>query len=378
MKNTLIVILVALASSGLFAQDFVDTLMSSGQERVYRVHLPNGTAPVTPVPVVMAFHGLGDNMNNFSNIGFSQLSNTEDFIVVYPQASVLPGLGAGWRIGTPLDGGISDVDFVAQMLDSLRAEYTIDDDRIYATGFSMGGFMSHLLACELNDQIAAIAAHSGTMGTSKLGSCTNALKTPVMHLHGTGDGTIEYPGGNFFSVFPYQGARDMTDLWADLNECNAASDSSRVPDTMSDGFTIDQFTYTDCKDSTEVILYRVNGFPHNWLFNNNDISATPVIWEFFKKHTLENRKTPTTSIVGYDMAGLKIYPNPVNDQLNIELGTLGEEVAIELFDNMGRLLQSHTGVTGRQTLQRALLPAGLYFVKVRSSAGAMVQKVVFN
>ena len=49
------------------------------------------------------------------------------------------------------------------MTDVLVEKYKVDKDRIFATGWSNGGYMSYRLACELSDRIAGIAPFVGAL-----------------------------------------------------------------------------------------------------------------------------------------------------------------------------------------------------------------------
>lgn len=63
-----------------------------------------------------------------------------------------------------------------------------------------------------------------------------------------------------------------------------------------DGSTATRETYTDCRDATAVVLYRVEGGGHTWPGGrqylservvgpvNRDVDATRVIWDFFAAH----------------------------------------------------------------------------------------------
>jgi poly(3-hydroxybutyrate) depolymerase len=76
------------------------------------------------------------------------------------------------------------------MLDQiLIPQYCVDSRRIYATGFSNGGYFSHRLACELSDRIAAISAVGGVNG---MPTCNPTRPISVLQTHGTTDGVIDY------------------------------------------------------------------------------------------------------------------------------------------------------------------------------------------
>ena len=85
---------------------------------------------------------------------------------------------------------MDDLGFTAALIDSLSAEYSINQDRIYSTGMSNGGFMSYHLACELSERIAAIASVTGTMNVNQPATCSPGHPMPVMEIHGTADATV--------------------------------------------------------------------------------------------------------------------------------------------------------------------------------------------
>jgi poly(3-hydroxybutyrate) depolymerase len=67
------------------------TMMGSGIERTFRVHLPTGYRNSTPAPLVAIFHGWGGNENEFlSNKVVTSEANRRGYILVAPR-----GLGSG-------------------------------------------------------------------------------------------------------------------------------------------------------------------------------------------------------------------------------------------------------------------------------------------
>lgn len=53
---------------------------------------------------------------------------------------------------------VDDIGLLSALIDTISSEYAIDQDRIYSTGMSNGGFMSYELACFLSARITAIAS----------------------------------------------------------------------------------------------------------------------------------------------------------------------------------------------------------------------------
>ena len=86
--------------------------------------------------------------------GFAALAEVDGFIVAWPQGHALT-----WSSGQPYTSfeGLDDVGFIRAMVAAIGAGNTIDEGRIYATGHSCGGAMTHRLACEAADLFAAAA-----------------------------------------------------------------------------------------------------------------------------------------------------------------------------------------------------------------------------
>jgi poly(3-hydroxybutyrate) depolymerase len=75
-------ILAIFLSLVFFSQAQINKTMSfEGTTRDYKEYVPTIYTGSTAVPVVFCLHGLGDNMNNFSNIGMHQLAEIDNFIV---------------------------------------------------------------------------------------------------------------------------------------------------------------------------------------------------------------------------------------------------------------------------------------------------------
>lgn len=149
-------------------------------------------APSTPqggrkVPLVFSFHGRGDNMQNFQHTNLHRA--WPDAIVVYCQG--LPTRAGGGLSGWQVERGQDhdrDLKFVDRALASLRRQYPIDDDRIYATGFSNGGMFTYLLWAERPSVFAAYAPNAARLRPSV------QLKEPrpLFHIAGERDQQVAF------------------------------------------------------------------------------------------------------------------------------------------------------------------------------------------
>jgi len=130
----------------------------NGATREAIVQAPDTAATGEPLPLVLSFHGYGDNMENF------QHTNVH---VVWPEAVVVYFQGlerSVFRARQGLRGWVTepgpsnrDLALVDVAVASLKERFRIDDDRIYATGYSNGGGFTYLLWSERAEMFAGFA-----------------------------------------------------------------------------------------------------------------------------------------------------------------------------------------------------------------------------
>jgi polyhydroxybutyrate depolymerase len=281
-KSCFLLIVLMLGFTQVFAQFSNKTINVGADVRSYRQYLPTGFNAISEpgIPLVVALHGLGDNMTNFSNVGFSPIADTARFIVVYPQGALNGWSQTAWNNGTLLSSSVDDIGFLSMLIDTMKVKYNIDLNRVYFTGFSMGGIMTYHMICALPSRIAAIASVSGTMSDADISGCDPNRPVPVMHMHGTADGTVPYGTGALptLSLVPA-----TLSFWQNNNGCGDSTIYS-LPDVASDGITVDTMVFNTC--GAPLIHWRENGADHQWLYTPvNDVDATKQIWLFFRDKT---------------------------------------------------------------------------------------------
>ncbi len=181
-------------------------LPSGGRERTYRLFVPAKYDGRTALPLVLDMHGSGGNAaGQAGNSRFEALAEREGVLVATLQAGAE---GNRWNVPVTAERP-DDVRYVSDVIDHVAARVCTDVARVYATGFSGGARMSSLLACKLNNRIAAIAPMSGLRWP---GPCEGRA-IPVLTLHGladpqnTYDGHVEGRGGEW--VERARGARRL-------------------------------------------------------------------------------------------------------------------------------------------------------------------------
>jgi polyhydroxybutyrate depolymerase len=150
---------------------------------------PSKKDPSGKVPVILAFHGHGDTMINFAGVGFEDAMPTA--VVVYPQGlptnpSADPR-GFGW-VYTDAPDGQRDLKFVDAMLATLHTKFKVDDQRIYAAGFSNGAMFTYVLWGTKAKTFAAFAAVAGRI----IPAVHITEPKPIIQIAGSQDRTVPY------------------------------------------------------------------------------------------------------------------------------------------------------------------------------------------
>lgn len=373
MKRILPVLVLLFGFYSMNAQSTMDGSLSfGGATRTYKLHLPPGHGSGTQFPLVIFMHGLGDSGNGImTGTGFNYTADTAGFIVVYPDAGDVPFFGPAWNNGTipSIFTLPDDVGFISALIDDLAGSYDVDLERVYATGFSMGGIMAHHLGCELDNKVAAIASIAGTMAVSIEASCSPERAVPVMHIHGDVDTVVPYAGNPTLFLTSVDATLNT---WVGEDMCPTTADTTAMPDIAMDGLTVDKIHYDPCVDGTEVLHYKVYGAYHNYFLTGFDINYNREIWNFFRGHDLNDGVAISREGL-IDPGAIQAWPNPVFDYLNLEIEDTPID-QVEAFDLNGRLVHKQQDNLNKIDLQD--LQGGFYFLKISSSKGQAMIRVL--
>ena len=157
------------------------------------------------VPLVLSFHGRGDDAQNFQYTGLH--TAWPDAVVVYFQGMAPRGGLAGWQVERG-ENNDRDLKLVDAALASLRKKYNVDENRIYATGFSNGAMFTYLLWAERPEVFAAYAPVAGRLRPS----VQPTQPRPLLHIAGERDTQVAFPDQKAAIVIAIgvNGVRDKT------------------------------------------------------------------------------------------------------------------------------------------------------------------------
>ena len=361
--STILLLLTGFAFSITAQQTINRSIVHDGIQRDYILYIPAIYDGSADAPLVLNFHGYGSTANEQMFYGdFRDIADTEGFLLVHPQGTILNG-DQNWNVGFPGSGNTTDdVGFTEALIDELANLYTINLDRVYATGMSNGGYMSFLLACKLSEKIAAVASVTGSMTPGTYNACNAQHPTPILQIHGTSDSTVPYNGDTWT-----RSIEDVISYWVNYNNCETNPRTTALADIdPSDGSTVEHIVYIDGDNGLTTEHMKVIGGGHTWpgsAFNfpgtNQDINASMEIWHFFSRFDING----TLSVNKFDKRQVIIYPNPTNSKINLSLN-FSEELNYKLFSSLGKLLIIGTIKTKNQEIDLSNLSPNIYYLKL--------------
>lgn len=386
MNNPLLfricLLLLAWAGAGkLAAQTNVITQVHSGaMMRDYRLYVPASYRPGVRVPLLLNIHALGSSAAFQEVYGdFRAIADTANFLILHPQGVINTNGQLQFNVFEgPASGGIDDTAFISALLDTICARYSVDTTRIYSTGMSNGGFMSYELACHLSGRIAAIAAVAGTQNVQRLATCTPQRPVPVLHIHGTADGSIPYNGFNQFAA-----VSEVLNFWLRFNGCPLTPTTTALPNLdPTDGCTAARQVWPTGRNGSVVEHIRIEGGDHTWPgalpplngspATNRDINASVEIWRFLRRFRL----LPEVPVAAAPIP-LHAWPNPVGttNRVTLATGVPIAPTAVQAFDALGRPVSVALTANsdGSLVLDTQMWRPGLYVVCV--TTGGSVERI---
>lgn len=286
---TLLLAVATVAQAALAPGNYERDLTVDGVARDYRLHVPPSYDGATSVPLVVNIHGFTSNAVQQEAISaILPIADAEGFVVVHPNG-IANAWNAGICCGNPT---LDDVGFLRTVVADVGAQVRIDPARIYVTGLSNGGAMSHRLACEAADLFAAAAPMAFPIPFVPLTGCQPSRPIAVMTGMGLTDVLVPYEGGGFPS------AAETFARWKAIDGCTSAQ-----PDQTEVLGASRCETYTQCDAGVETRLCSITArsfggsfFDGHVLYLNDDFDLTQSIWDFLSRFTLPD--PPAQAMVG--------------------------------------------------------------------------------
>ena len=257
----------------------LDTLQSGGIARTYEVHLPPNHETI-PSPVVILFHGTGGTGLDMRYLtAFDRDASVYGFLAVYPDAT------SDWAYGCSCTSaeanGVDDVQFVADLLDTLEADYGINRDSVFVAGFAEGAFMAQKAVCDATDTFAGLATVAATMSVPLAEACEPTREIPVLMLLGTEDTDFPWQGALDLGLKSVLAADTTAQFWATSNGCGDRLESVLLGTDYYYDFDVYREAFDACPENGDLVLYRMLGAGHGW--PDADFAASREIASFFAR-----------------------------------------------------------------------------------------------
>ena len=363
------------------------TILVDGFTREYIIHVPVIYDHSIQVPLVFMLHGTGGSGDDFyENHGWKELSEKENFIVVYPSALRYRIFTDGenktitkWNTSPDAEWvfqagetGADDIKFLRRIIEEMKQDYKIDAKRIYLNGFSNGGAMASKCAVEMSDVLAAVAENAASFYIDTV--YIPKRKLPVLFQVGNKD----YGPGNIGPEIP------LIYLDTLLSQAGIPIQNGkhfRIANNHIRNFNL-QSSYTIVGDTNQVVVATYlpknpgpgTGYEFKFILvkalahaypngENHFFDAPKVHWNWMQKFMVENT-VATKDEKNEALELVSFYPNP--SQNKIQFDTMTEWNIMNLN---GESIKKGFG----NEIDISNLPPAIYFLKMENKLRKLIK-----
>jgi polyhydroxybutyrate depolymerase len=264
---------VTCPTPALASGDTNKTVTVGSTSRTYILHVPTAYKGNSPVPLVVDFHPLGGSGSQEEGSSpYKAQTDPEGVVSAYPNGLSGPS-GAAWNVGPCCVANVDDVAFAKALVAQVETVACIDTKRVYAVGFSMGGGMSHYVACHAADIFAAVAPASFDLLQENEAGCTPPRPIAEISFRSSNDTVVPYAGGasSLVSGMPvtFLGAVGTFQKWSQIDSCTGSA-------TATDSNNCQY--YKSCGGGVQVGLCTMN--------TGHAPGNATIGWPFIKQFTL--------------------------------------------------------------------------------------------
>ena len=278
----------------------------------YRLFVPKNYDPNKKYPLTVTMHGVGERGDdNTRQVDLEDLVST--WIADDVQTEV-PHFVMGPQCPSSTYWGGAATEAVHLIIDSLKREFSLDTNRLYAVGLSMGARGVFNLLEERPGYFAAALACAGAGNNN---AAEKIGRTPLWAFHAAGDGVVDVSGTRtMVEAIENTGiefVRFVSESWTSSPGLNTYSDAIRNgtdPITMvaknPDGITYDSLKRA-VEGGAEYLYSELKGGDHRtgwmaafhhplvpgWLFSKSKEKPVEVV----AVHPLQRKRSGTKSLL---------------------------------------------------------------------------------
>jgi polyhydroxybutyrate depolymerase len=273
------------------------TFEMDGLEREILFTVPDGLSG--PVPLMLALHGVLEDATSMrkrvTRGRLDALADRYGFVVAYPSA-----WGRVWNLGEGLGADRlvpkrDDLAFLRRAIAEAGKRATIDPDRVFVAGYSMGGMVGLSLACKTPGLVRAVAVVASALPEMLRDDCRAHPPEGVLVINGTADDVVPFAGGPVISGplarMQLMGWERALSFFTRVNGCTGAA-QEKTWDEKSDRTVVTRRGWYNCRRGA-VEGYRVEGGGHRWPAGGPilpvtgattyEIDGAAAVWGFFSR-----------------------------------------------------------------------------------------------
>ncbi len=278
-----------LALMSLFTAKAEDITVN-GTKRNYLVYAPKNLGAKRPL--LISCHGMNQDAPYQKNmLQIESVADTAKFVTVFPN-----GIDKSWDLG-----GDKDLNFMKAIIEEMVKKYDIDRNKVYLSGFSMGGMFTYFAMNRMANVFAAFAPISGYPMWGA--SFTSSRPIPIIHTHGTSD-----------DVVAFSGVANVLAGWVKRNACPTKAKVEKPYRANH----ITRHTWGPGTNGVEVVLLEMADKGH-WISNDNGVKTGEEIWNFCNRYALKEDYKPKVS-----------FTSPQSNLSFVTLGGAGQAQEITL------------------------------------------------
>jgi sterol desaturase/sphingolipid hydroxylase (fatty acid hydroxylase superfamily)/poly(3-hydroxybutyrate) depolymerase len=235
----------------------MQTIEIDGRKREYLLVEPASLVATKRYPVILVLHGDGGEGPGFHQLFPFEHATADEAILAYPS-----GIGFTWDLETLSDN--RDVKLASAIFDALAARFPVDRSRLFATGYSSGGFLANVIACQRKGLLRAIASNAGGAPYKQAqtwpngyAKCPDQAPIAMLALHGEDDYGVTLSSGRFSAEY-----------WAYVNGC-------KTDEMETTGYEQCR-VFRGCPTGKAVGFCPIPGLGH-WVWDH----AAEASWSFF-------------------------------------------------------------------------------------------------
>jgi len=329
----------------------------------YYLFVPASYNPQMHYPLVLCLHGSGERGDNPSAVKNNSMATVwarDSNQTRWPCFILVPQcLINGWWTYSNIEQAVIDI------LDSLQLGFSIDTNRLYITGLSMGGYGTWDMIAQYPARFAAAVPMSGGGDPLK---AAMIKYIPIWNFHGAQDATVSVTYSRAM-ITALENAGD-TVVYTNCHNGDCTG--------LSDGVIADRIKHHAKLLYTE---YQYGG--HGiWDQAYNTVFLLPWVFAQSNAQPRTGTERENFNVLPKELSLSQNFPNPFNPSTNISFSIPQKSfVSLKIFDLIGReaaiIFSGELSAGSYSQLWNASnMPSGVYFYRLHAGPFTETKKLI--